>query len=891
MVRKAAIAPILWGVFCGGLGFAANMAPISLGTGVDILLGNAFAYFAFRAFGRRSGLVAVTISSFATVFVWHHPYAWIVWIAEYLFVSRHSKIAVPARDVIFWSFIGAPALLAFYGLVMGMDLLSMLLIVLKQGANGVGNVVIADVFFFFLFSWDWIRRSEQRPASISLREAVGVLFFSLVLLPTVVAMWTTSRGAYERLNVEAHESAALVLREAETTYDNVTQRYFQNVRALTQAYFDGADSRQIREMARTLNTGFAEFYVQLKSGRIVDITSNTRAEIHDERIADTLQYKIPVMRPLPASGEGVAKFQWVVPFEIDGRRGATSAIVKASDVQHLVDAATFVHSNSALMVLDAEGKIVASRRNAVNGRWDQKVAELAFANQLHSPVRVGTPVFGVPAMVTENESVLALASAPLKGTNWRLVAAVSLGEGVAALRRQQVFLLFQAIAILNLAALVAVSVSRTGREISGDLISAIEKSTESGAVVFPKSITRFGETRDIAARLLSVHRKFLREKRELNRQRWRIEQISAEPPLVIYAYEVSPEAGYRVANFQTSPSREKVFGWAQDETPNLGLWLDKIHPDDREALVANLLKTVEHDGRSINEYRMLKKNGEYAWVVDCAVVGEAAENGFRDVIGFSMDITELKVMKEKLVQAAKLSTLGEMAAGLAHEINQPLQAITFAAANLKNDLKKLPETEATQKMAQRIERIEHQIDRASEIISHVGIFGRATPIARELLSINAVIDAIAALARPMCLDAAIYFEVKRPDKDVFISAQQVMVEQIIMNLISNARDAIADRKRAGDETPGRIMLQVSATRLGVLISVEDNGTGISGADMGRLFEPFFTTKPPGSGTGLGLSISFGIAAELGGTLSAVNTGRGARFTLTLPRVQGEAGEA
>ncbi|MFZ2467841.1 MAG: ATP-binding protein [Parvibaculum sedimenti] len=787
--------------------------------------------------------------------------------------------------MIFWSLIGAPALFLFYGLIMGMDLLSMLLVVLKQGANGVANIVIADVLFFVLFTRRWIHPTEHGVSSISLRESVVVLFFSLVLLPTVVALWTTSRGAYERLSDESQRTTTRVLREAEVRYNDLVDRYFQNIRALTQAYLDGADGAQIREMARTLNTGFERFYVQVKPDHIVDIASSTRAEIHDERIADTFQYKFPAMRPLPGTEGGVRKFQWVVPFEIGGRHGVTFTIVSTSDIQRILDAATFVQSNSALMVLDADGKVVALKRNAIEGHWEQRVAELASANQLLSPVRVGKLIFGVPAMAMESESVLALASAPLKGTNWRLVSAVSLEKGVTSLRRQQVFLLFQAIAILNLAALVAVSVSRTGREISGDLINAIEKSTESGAVVFPKSITRFGETRDMAARLLSVHRKFLREKRELDRERWRIEQIAAEPPLVIYAYEVNIDAGYRVAHFQTSPSRQKVYGWTPDEVPNVGSWLDRIHPDDKEAVIANLLKTIEKDGRSISEYRVKKKNGEYVWVVDCAIVGAPAENGFRDVIGFSMDITELKVMREKLVQAAKLSTLGEMAAGLAHEINQPLQAITFAAANLKYDVKKLPETEITPKILQRIERIEHQIDRASEIISHVGIFGRATPIARELLSVNAVIDAIAALARPMCLDAAIYFDVKHPDEDAFVSAQQVMVEQIIMNLISNARDAIGDRKKAGDETPGQISLQVGRTPSEVLISVEDNGTGISDDNMRRLFEPFFTTKAPGSGTGLGLSISFGIATELGGAINAVNTGRGARFTLIMPRVQ------
>ncbi|KAB7741273.1 PAS domain-containing protein [Parvibaculum sedimenti] len=884
-MKRLTLSPILWGVLCGCLGFAANMARFSLGTGVDILLGNVFSYFAFRAFGRRSGLIAITISASATVLLWNHPFAWIIWIVEYVFVTRRSKIAAPARDVIFWSLIGAPALFLFYGLIMGMDLLSMLLVVLKQGANGVANIVIADVLFFVLFTRRWIHPTEHGVSSISLRESVVVLFFSLVLLPTVVALWTTSRGAYERLSDESQQTTMRVLREAEVRYNDLVDRYFQNIRALTQAYLDGADGAQIREMARTLNTGFERFYVQVKPDHIVDIASSTRAEIHDERIADTFQYKFPAMRPLPGTEGGARKFQWVVPFEIGGRHGVTFTIVSTSDIQRILDAATFVQSNSALMVLDADGKVVALKRNAIEGHWEQRVAELASANQLLSPVRVGKLIFGVPAMVMESESVLALASAPLKGTNWRLVSAVSLEKGVTSLRRQQVFLLFQAIAILNLAALVAVSVSRTGREISGDLINAIEKSTESGAVVFPKSITRFGETRDMAARLLSVHRKFLREKRELDRERWRIEQIAAEPPLVIYAYEVNIDAGYRVAHFQTSPSRQKVYGWTPDEVPNVGSWLDRIHPDDKEAVIANLLKTIEKDGRSISEYRVKKKNGEYVWVVDCAIVGAPAENGFRDVIGFSMDITELKVMREKLVQAAKLSTLGEMAAGLAHEINQPLQAITFAAANLKYDVKKLPETEITPKILQRIERIEHQIDRASEIISHVGIFGRATPIARELLSVNAVIDAIAALARPMCLDAAIYFDVKHPDEDAFVSAQQVMVEQIIMNLISNARDAIGDRKKAGDETPGQISLQVGRTPSEVLISVEDNGTGISDDNMRRLFEPFFTTKAPGSGTGLGLSISFGIATELGGAINAVNTGGGARFTLIMPRVQ------
>ena len=250
------------------------------------------------------------------------------------------------------------------------------------------------------------------------------------------------------------------------------------------------------------------------------------------------------------------------------------------------------------------------------------------------------------------------------------------------------------------------------------------------------------------------------------------------------------------------------------------------------------------------------------------------------------DVTELRRSERRLVQASKLATLGEMATGVAHELNQPLGVIRMAATNCvkRIDRGKVDNDYMKSKLA----RIEEQTERASQIINHMRIFGRKADGHREPFDLCAALGEVASLARTQLHTLDISCHLKLPESPVFVLGEKVLFEQVLLNLISNARDAIESQGHAS----GTISLETEFDQAGqVSILIRDTGGGIPEEILDRLFEPFFTTKEPGKGTGLGLSISFGTIQDMSGTLTARNEGDGACFAIDLPTVGAEVAEA
>lgn len=257
----------------------------------------------------------------------------------------------------------------------------------------------------------------------------------------------------------------------------------------------------------------------------------------------------------------------------------------------------------------------------------------------------------------------------------------------------------------------------------------------------------------------------------------------------------------------------------------------------------------------------------------------------REVVVFAVDQTQRRMEENKLYQMSKLASLGEVATGLAHEINQPLGVIRLAAANAISGMKRgLPPDH----LASKLERILQQTVRMSRIIDHMRIFGRKSDEhlqpSHATDAVEGALQVVGAHFRLDNIEVATRAEADLPE----VLCRQDQLEQVIINLLQNARDAINERRaRLEEDVPGRICVTVAREHLPsapetVRIEVEDNGGGIPQDAIGRLFQPFFTTKPPGKGTGLGLSVSFGIIRDHGGSLAVRNGPEGAIFTIQLP---------
>ncbi|WP_412929746.1 sensor histidine kinase [Halomonas sp.] len=234
----------------------------------------------------------------------------------------------------------------------------------------------------------------------------------------------------------------------------------------------------------------------------------------------------------------------------------------------------------------------------------------------------------------------------------------------------------------------------------------------------------------------------------------------------------------------------------------------------------------------------------------------------------------LRQTRDELVQAAKLAVLGQLAAGINHELNQPLAAIRAYAENASEFLARSRTEAASDNLAQIIELTE----RMAEISAQLRQFSRKSGDRPTSVSVPACFGYALRLFQSRLRDAGVTVERDWPAQEAWVRADLVRLEQVLVNLIGNALQAMART-----EAP-RLQLGIEPHGEEVRIRVIDNGPGIAEAHLGRIFEPFFTTKSPGSGLGLGLSISARIIDDLGGRLAADNApGGGARFTITLPR--------
>ncbi len=234
----------------------------------------------------------------------------------------------------------------------------------------------------------------------------------------------------------------------------------------------------------------------------------------------------------------------------------------------------------------------------------------------------------------------------------------------------------------------------------------------------------------------------------------------------------------------------------------------------------------------------------------------------------------LRQTRDELIQAAKLAVLGQLAAGINHELNQPLAAIRAYAENASEFLARQRTEAANSNLAQIIELTE----RMAEISAQLRQFSRKSGDKPTSVSVSACFDYALRLFQSRLRDAGVSVERDWPEATAWVRADLVRLEQVLVNLIGNALQAMAQT-----EAP-HLQLSIAPDGDEVRIRVVDNGPGIAEAHLGRIFEPFFTTKSPGSGLGLGLSISARIIDDLGGQLTADNApGGGARFTIILPR--------
>lgn len=342
-----------------------------------------------------------------------------------------------------------------------------------------------------------------------------------------------------------------------------------------------------------------------------------------------------------------------------------------------------------------------------------------------------------------------------------------------------------------------------------------------------------------------------------------------------------------------SDEMRRIYGLTDPAEPAAyGTFLMAVHPDDRPNVAATIGRSLS-DGRSYTlDYRIVTADGTRRHMHhEGRCQTDEAKTMVLRMDCIVQDVTESTLLQAELAQTTRLATLGEMATGMAHELSQPLNNIRMIVdAALLGDL--------DTSVHRSLEDVSGQMDRMSRIIEHIRIFSHQdVETVRTFDAVEAARLAVA-LTEPHFTSAGIALVV---DADipaslddgaalaVMIKGRPAQFEQVLINLLTNARQSIIDH--ATDRPlstviktpPHKVCVRLTLTDQRLLIAIEDTGSGVPPGLLGRLFEPFFSTREVGAGIGLGLSVSYGIITAMGGTLTARNQpGSGAVFTIALP---------
>ena len=356
-----------------------------------------------------------------------------------------------------------------------------------------------------------------------------------------------------------------------------------------------------------------------------------------------------------------------------------------------------------------------------------------------------------------------------------------------------------------------------------------------------------------------------------------IEQVAA----ISYIAEIGVSGQW----YYVSPQIETMFGYSAEEwLSNSKDWIRYIPIDDHPIVHAAEENSARGEPFQA-EYRITRKDGNVIWVSDTAVVVRGSDS-HPVMEGLIVDITDRKMLENQLLQARKMEAVGRLAGGVAHDFNNLLTIIKGYVEMAMQRCLDWPELHSD------IRRIEDAADRAVTLVRQLLAFSRKQVLRPKILDLNAIVMNLDQLLRRLMGENIAMKTFVSKDVGA-IKADPGQIEQVIMNLVVNARDALPDG--------GRILIETSNVELDsayardhtvvrpgpyVLLAVTDTGIGMTADTAAHIFEPFYTTKESGRGTGLGLSTVYGIVKQSGGYIWVYSElGKGTTFKVYLPRVK------
>jgi PAS domain S-box-containing protein len=335
-----------------------------------------------------------------------------------------------------------------------------------------------------------------------------------------------------------------------------------------------------------------------------------------------------------------------------------------------------------------------------------------------------------------------------------------------------------------------------------------------------------------------------------------------------------------------SPAYERIWGRTCASlyaTPRS--WMEAIHPEDRER-VRNAALTLQAAQAYDVEYRIVRLDGSTRWIHDRAFPIRDVTGQVYRVAGVAEDITSRRQLEEQFRHAQKMEAIGQLAAGVAHDFNNLLTVMRGNA-----ELVLLNSAQQDSQTGECLKQITAAAERAASLTRQLLVFSRKQAMRSQPLSLNDVISNLTRMLKRIIgeqIELQCYCAVSLP----FIDGDPAMLEQVLVNLVVNARDALPNGGQIHIATD-KLNLSTDCAKSNpearagefVCLIIRDTGTGIAPEDLPRIFEPFFTTKEPGKGTGLGLATVYGIVKQHRGWIEVSSLlGKGTAFRIFLPTI-------
>ncbi|MDW8291080.1 MAG: PAS domain S-box protein [Armatimonadota bacterium] len=365
-----------------------------------------------------------------------------------------------------------------------------------------------------------------------------------------------------------------------------------------------------------------------------------------------------------------------------------------------------------------------------------------------------------------------------------------------------------------------------------------------------------------------------------------LQHIADTLPAILFIYEV--RTGRLLFVSQESLT---ILGYSSDTLVHGEMPLEQlVHPEDRPLVQQQMLR-LHHapDGAMAEvECRVQHQTGEWKWLMLRTTVFDRLTDGSaRQLVGVAVDVTESRRLREQLAQSSKLESLGRLAGGVAHDFNNLLTVIQSYAEIMEATL---PHEHPA---AAHVEHILRAAEQASNLTSQMLAFARRRIISPHILQLNELVRETEQFLRRLLPENIELTFVLQPDLWQ-VYADPTQIEQVLLNLTLNARDAMPEGGKLTVETTNVVLDEAYAARHAevlpgeyVMLAVSDTGIGMDERTLAHVFEPFFTTKEAGKGTGLGLSTCYGIVKQAGGSIWVYSEpGGGTTFKVYLPRAVG-----